>query len=774
MSTSNLRFQKRINGVSPNDQMSDVAPRILTNIEKTVQLKFALMGDASNSVYLNLATAGSVLLMFMQKILLDKTQMGVLLAALGFGPLIAPVASQIGARFGLKRLALSFTAIRVPLLAGMIAAPWVANRYGPATTFAYVAAVLAAFSLCRSIADSMGGPWSTEFISEAIRGRYTALQMIVTMLCGAGAILAISLFLGTAAPVHRFQVFFSLAVVFGILPALFYLRVSGGAAQPGTRVALGDILVPLRDPVYRRHLAAHMTVNFGWFATMPFVPLYMKDHIGLPPNQVVLLDAAVMLGSVCSSFMWGWAADRYGGKPVMVSLLALHVMMPICLLLMPRHSPWSTILAMALYFALGFISIGWVIGFYRYFFINLIPQTCSAPAIALNNCMSGLMVGSGPLWAGWALQRMSGIKGRFGPIIIDEFTPFFLGLIVCLLVATWLMAGLPSRGGVRVRQFVGMFFHGNPLATATGLVAFRFAGLEEKRVAAVQKLGSTRSPLSVNELIEALDDPSFAVRYEAIVSVPRTVRDERLIEALVKLLRGADPGLQMAAVWALGRAGDEFAKPALRELLDSPYRTMRAQVARALGLLGDRESSDTLLAMFRAESDPALRVAYGSAIAAMGRRDAIPDLLDLLRELDGSPDFAHRRREAALGLATLIGRDDAALQLWRRMHDQPGDTLGGVLLAMRPRLAKVGVSKLAPQLMRNLVDRCAFTFARDDFNSGVTGLCDVIGEVRPEAFTTDARTVLTEADRMLRQVGAARHEYILLAVHALHVGLVVS
>ena len=743
----------------------------LTNIEKTRRLKFALMGDACNSAYLNLATAGSVLLLFMEKLSLNQTQMGVLLAAMGFGAMIAPITSQLGARFGFKRLFLQFTALRVILLAGMIAAPWISLRYGPATAFVYVAGVFVAFSLCRSTADSMGGPWSTEFIPSAIRGKFTASQMIVAMLCGAGSIFTIGYFLGADAAVWRFQLFFAVAVVFGIMPVIFYSHVPGGAPQPGTRVALGDILVPLRDKVYRRHLLGSMTMNLGWFATIPFVPLFLKNHIGLEASQVVMLDAVLMLGSLCSSFVWGWVADRYGGKPVMVSLLSLHVMLPIGLMLMPRHSPWSYTYAVGLYFVHGFITIGWVIGFFRYFFVNLIPQTHRTAYIALNTCMGGLMVGSGPLWAGWALQKLSWLSGKFGPIVIDQHTPFLVGLVGCVIIATWLMAGLPARGGVGIRQFAGLFLQGSPLATATGLVAFRYAGLEEKRVAIVERLGAMRSPLSVNELIEALDDPSFSVRYEAIVSVARTVRDPRLTEAVIKLLQGADPGLQMAAVWALGRVGGTSATPALRELLDSPYRSMRAQVARSLGTLGDTESSDRLLAMFRGESDPALRVAYGSAIALLGRRDAIPGLLDLLRELGGEAAAEHRRREAALAVATLLGRDDAALQLWRRMHDQPGDTLGGVMLAVRSRLSQDGVTKLEPKSMRALVERCAYAFAGDKMEAGVADLRLVIEALRADAFTADAWAVLTQTHICLEQFGTKRREYILLAVHALHVGL---
>jgi HEAT repeat protein len=101
----------------------------------------------------------------------------------------------------------------------------------------------------------------------------------------------------------------------------------------------------------------------------------------------------------------------------------------------------------------------------------------------------------------------------------------------------------------------------------------------------------------------------------------------------------------MAAVWALGRTADDTAKPALRDLLDSPYKLMRAQVARALGFLNDQDSSDHLLQLFQDESDPALRVAYASALAALARPGVLPGLLELLHDLGPDANALHRRRE---------------------------------------------------------------------------------------------------------------------------------
>lgn len=747
-----------------------IVARELTNLEKTQRLKFALAGDACNSIYLNLATAGSVLLLFMDRLGLDKAQMGALLAVLGLGPMISPLTTQLGAIFGFKRLSLSFSVLRVIMLAGMIAAPWVAAKYGPAVAFKYVAAVLIAFSLCRSAGDSMGGPWSIEFIPASIRGRFMARQMIVTMLCGAGSIFVIGHFLGQEAAISRFQMFFAIALVFGLMPSLCYSQVEGGAPHPGARLGIGNILVPLRDPVYRRHLLGNVVINLGWCAAMPFAPLYLRDQIGLPPDQVVSLDAITMLGSLTSSFIWGWAADRYGGKPVMVSLLSLHVLLPTGLILMPHHSVWSHQLAMAMYFTHGFISIGWIIGFYRYFFINLIPKENRVPYIALNSCIVSAVVGSGPLWAGFVLQRMSGFSGHIGPLAINAHTPFFFGAIICAIISTWLMAGLPSAGAVGTRQFAGLFLQGNPLATAASLVGFRYAGREDKRVAIVERLGASRSPLTVNELIEALEDPSFSVRYEAIVSSVRTVRDPRLLDALTQLLHNADPGLQMAAVWALGRMGDERACPALRVLLDAPYRTLRAQAARSLGMLADHESAEKLIRLFRSETDVALRIAYGSAVASLNRAESLGDLLQLLRELASDQD-SHRRREVSMAIATLVGQDEAALRLWRRMHDEPGNTLAAVLLAMRQRLSQGSAGSFPPATMRELIERCAYAFAGDDFEAGTADLITVIDAVKPDAFTAEAQSVLADSRQHLCQHGGARREYIMLATHALHVGL---
>ena len=124
-----------------------------------------------------------------------------------------------------------------------------------------------------------------------------------------------------------------------------------------------------------------------------------------------------------------------------------------------------------------------------------------------------------------------------------------------------LLAGLALQRRVRVDgsmpvgRFVGLFFQGNPLMAVDSLLRYDLAGREADRVAMIRRLGRARSPLSADRLADALADPSFHVRYEAIIAIARTRSDPALTGQLVETLIGEQHDLSLAAAWALGRLG---------------------------------------------------------------------------------------------------------------------------------------------------------------------------------------------------------------------------
>jgi hypothetical protein len=83
-----------------------------------------------------------------------------------------------------------------------------------------------------------------------------------------------------------------------------------------------------------------------------FLPLYLKEQVGLPSGTVVILDTVVMVGGALSSILWGWAADRIGSRPVLMSALAIGLVIAGRLAAAAApHSECSVVVRVALYFS---------------------------------------------------------------------------------------------------------------------------------------------------------------------------------------------------------------------------------------------------------------------------------------------------------------------------------------------------------------------------------------------------------------------------------------
>ena len=63
------------------------------------------------------------------------------------------------------------------------------------------------------------------------------------------------------------------------------------------------MLEPLRDQNFRRYMVGISVISFAWAALFAFVPLYMKEQVGLSAANVLLLEAAMTVGGLLSSYL---------------------------------------------------------------------------------------------------------------------------------------------------------------------------------------------------------------------------------------------------------------------------------------------------------------------------------------------------------------------------------------------------------------------------------------------------------------------------------------
>jgi HEAT repeat protein len=268
--------------------------------------------------------------------------------------------------------------------------------------------------------------------------------------------------------------------------------------------------------------------------------------------------------------------------------------------------------------------------------------------------------------------------------------------------------------------------------------------------------------LTVDELLEAVTDPRFHVRFEAIISIARTLPDKRLIEALVKILQGPEPALSVVAAWALGRLGDSRALEPLRHALEADYRSVRAHSSRALGALGDTAVAPLLLNRLNNEKDYGLRLAYASALGQLQAVEATGSLLPLLRQSEDEVS----RLEVALALARIVGNEQGFVQLMRQIRAERGTATAQAIAALQKRMSGIGEGGLTAVL-----EQCINALARDEVEDGVTLLLQLVELIPAEQFSEPAQLILTECIDYLSRNGAARIEYLLLILCILQISL---
>jgi HEAT repeat protein len=313
---------------------------------------------------------------------------------------------------------------------------------------------------------------------------------------------------------------------------------------------------------------------------------------------------------------------------------------------------------------------------------------------------------------------------------------------------------LQSDRPMTFRHLAKIFWQGNPIKALALLIRYRFAGTEVTRITTTERLGETQNPLSANELIEALSDPSFNVRFEAIHAIGRMPPEPELVAALLDLLDDHGAELSSVAARSLGKLGDTSAILPLRRALRSGYPFLEANSVRALAMLGDVESVPYFLNRLKHEPSSMLRVAYASALGKLGAVQAAQDLFALLRQAESEV----MRGEVGLALARLAGDERYYLQHWRALRSNSSTAAAQAVLALQKSAKQLRLDGVV-----SVTEACAQSFARGDASQAAAYLQEIVDGAPTADMNQTLACILTECSRGLADFGGTRFEYILLS-----------
>jgi len=500
------------------------------------------------------------------------------------------------------------------------------------------------------------------------------------------------------------------------------------------------------------------------FAIVPlssFVPLYLREQVGLSVGGVVYVQTGILIGALLSTTFWGWAADRYGSRPIMLVGTVIWAALPIFWIIIPRNGDLGFYIALAIAFAQGGANMGWVIGGQRLLFNRIVPPEKKVGYLALFATWTGVTGGLSLLAGGLLVQVSADLSGQFFIFTLDPYTGLFLVGFLLVLLSTQLLRTVQGDAQFTLDEFANLFLHGNPFMAVTSMIRHHLTNDERGTIVATTRLAETRSPLVVEELLESLTDPRLAVRMEAVIAISHTKPDPRLTEALTKLLPGTELALSVVAAWALGRLGDPSAITALRGSLNSPYPMIQAHAARALGALEDHQSAPVFLERLRDETDKGLQMAFAAALGKLQARGAAGLLLETLQETKNQG----ARLELALSLARLVGDEDYFIKLLNQTRAATGI---GTALAQNINMLRKKIEKRQYEdELHDLFLESGDAFAREDLDRGVSALSQIIQSPPHHGISPHADLILQACAGYFEQGGAARIEYILLALHTL-------
>jgi MFS family permease len=736
-----------------------------TTAEKLRALPWSIASNAFLAIFVQLTYFGSVFVLFLDELGLSKGQVGLVLSLIPFASLLALFVAPAVARLGYKRTYITFFLARNLVTAGLVFTPLVLSQFGSRAALVFVIGVVATFAIFRAVGITGSFPWIQEYVPNAVRGKYTATNNFFSTLTGFLAIMTAGLVLNRTMDLTGYVVLIALGVLFGMVSVWLARRIPGGApasAADAEERRQRDLATALRDSTLIRYLAGVGLFTLATVSLSSFLSLYMQDEVGLSSASVVRLQNGVLVGSLLSTYLWGWAADRYGSKPVIMYGSAMRALLPLGWMLMPKGTALSFPVAIGIAFMQGIADVGWTVGSARLLYNRVVPPDKRTDYLALYFAWVGIAGGFSQLIGGRLLDATSGLGGQFLFFDITPYTPLLLLGAILPIVAMVIFRRIQEDRALGMGEFAGLFLRGNPFLAMEAVVRFGRAGDEYAAVRVTERLGKAKSPLTVEELLEALDDPRFNVRFEALVSIARMAPDQRLIDALAEVLAGPEPALSTVAAWGLGRMGDPRAIEPLRQAaVASQYRSVRTHCIRALGVLGDRESIPGLLQGLEEETDLGLELAYSAALGRLQVTEATGRLLQLL---DASPNH-NTRQEMALDIARLVGDEGYFVQLWRQFREEPGTAAAQVLMNLKKRAAAFGPDHT--DLVAAL-DRAAGALARGELDAGMAPLAEALRLVPPHHLAEHEHLIVADCADHLEADRAARLEYGVLALHTLH------
>lgn len=512
--------------------------------------------------------------------------------------------------------------------------PLVFLPFLPIPNEAKLFAVLGCASLAAAatlLVNSTYNEWLAEMVPANSRGFFFSRRNAIATAVGASAGLVGAVILDAFKRAGQqemgFTVIFGLGILFAAVSFFFFSRMKDtprmNVERVPLKVALSGLRRPFEDRNFRRVLVfLAFFISAQAFAGNLFAAFAIKS-LDLPYTIIQWAGVMHALGHVLAAKFFGFLADKYGNKPVLLLVgFGLSLTPTMWLFCKPNADLHNALVLLPTHVLVGATWAGVALCQYN-IVLATAKQEDRANYLSVTLTIQSICGFVSPLLGAQALAMFHGSMNAEA-----AYKAVFLVTMGLRFLAIFFLLPVKEEGAFEVRRALRDLSK----VTPRGMRAMRHlrqGGDVESREQAIAEMARHGFTLGGDEVVKALHDPSPRIRRQAARSLARLATPDA-VESLIHQLQDHPDLVEEETVDALGVLEDQRAVPPLVRMLQSPRSMLRRAAARALGRIGDKEAIGPLTSAACEVGDPDLRRAALQALRVLGATQADQAISDAL------------------------------------------------------------------------------------------------------------------------------------------------
>ena len=362
-------------------------------------------------------------------------------------------------------------------------------------------------SLLANVAQPLWTAWITDLVPEDNRGRYFGRRNMYAGWVGLLVPIVGGYFLDAATKQHEMSQMVAFAIIFASATVFGFGSFAAASQSPDVpqrkpgadgevrESALAYYRAPFADRNFQRLIAYVALMVVAQSIAGQFFTVYQLQYLGLNYTAFQLLSAVASLGSLASMPLWGYLADKYGNKPILMICCASSVWCRRCSGSWPRrmaslgcggmtgqHHLRVSLTKLDVMVLNVFAGVGWAgVGLTQFnLMIGIAPSEKRTVYVSAIAAVAGLAGGLAPVAGGALMEAMAGFHGTSEGLIRNNYHVLFLLSAVLRGAAMFLVGPIGEAGSQQTRYVLTAaqgvqahrVVHGDPEAGAGG----QFAG----------------------------------------------------------------------------------------------------------------------------------------------------------------------------------------------------------------------------------------------------------------------------------------------------------